>query len=345
MIRVDLRSDTVTLPSPDMRRAMYEAELGDDVYGDDPTVNRLQEKAAERLGKEAGLLVTSGTQGNLVSVLSHATRGDAIVLGDKSHIYTNEAGGASVLGGVAMKIVPNDRFGALPSDEIRSAVERGDYHKPPVKLLCLENTQNTCGGTAIPAAEMDRQVLVAREMGLNVHVDGARIFNAAVTLGCDVKALTRGADSVTFCLSKGLSCPVGSVVCGSREFVQEANRWRKMLGGGMRQAGVIAAAGIVALDHMVDRMAEDHANAKKLAEGLANLPGIDIDLPTVQSNIVRFSVLPGTGRKIAAQLREEGVAINPGDSSLRMVTHYGIDNEDIDFALLAMKRALTASAA
>lgn len=340
MIRVDLRSDTVSHPSPEMRRAMYEAELGDDVYGDDPTVNRLQEKAAAMLGKEAGLFVSSGTQGNLVSLLAHAGRGDAVIVGDKSHIYTNEAGGASVLGGIVMKVVPNEHGGSIDPDEIRSAALRGDYHKSPVKAFALENTQNAAGGVAISTEEMRRQAAAAREMSLGVHLDGARIFNAAVALDTDPSNLTEVADSVTFCLSKSLACPVGSVVCGSREFIEEANRWRKMVGGGMRQVGVLAASGLVALDSMIERLAEDHANARKLAVGLAELPGIEIDLQSVQSNIVRFNIPSGSGRRFAAALRDEGVYINPADTALRMVTHYGIDGEDIDYALLAAKRVL-----
>lgn len=342
MIRVDLRSDTVTHPSPEMRRAMYQAEVGDDVYGDDPTVNRLQEKAAEMLGKEAGLFVTSGTQGNLVSVLAHCTRGDAFIVGDKAHIYLNEANGTSVLGGLAIKLVRNDERGMLALDDVRAAVVRGDYHKPPVKLVCIENTQNQCGGVVLSLEDTASLVDTAAELGLKVHLDGARIFNASVYLGCEPSELAVGADSVTFCLSKGLSCPIGSVVCGSKEFIDEANRWRKMLGGGMRQVGIVAAAGLFALNNMIDRMAEDHANARKLAEGMAELPGIEVDLDAVQTNIIRFNVAQGTGHRFAAGLRPEGVLMNPGDSALRVVTHYGIDSEDIDYTLLAMKRVMSA---
>lgn len=340
MIRVDLRSDTVTHPSPEMRKAMYEAELGDDVYGDDPTVNRLQERAAEKLGKEAGVFVSSGTQGNLVSLLAHCGRGDGVVVGDRSHIYLNEAGGASTLGGLVLKPVPNDDDGSLDPNAVRAAPEPGNYHKPPISLLCIENSQNQCGGVVLSLSDTENAVALAGELGVAVHLDGARIFNASVYLGCEPAELAAGSDSVTFCLSKGLSCPIGSVVCGSREFVEEADRWRKMLGGGMRQVGVVAAAGLVALDSMIDRMAEDHSNARKLAEGMADLPGVDVDLNTVQTNIIRFSVTPGTGRRFAASLREEGVALNPADTSLRVVTHYGIDAEDVDYTLLAMQRVL-----
>ncbi len=341
MIKVDLRSDTVTHPSPDMKKAMYEAELGDDVYGDDPTVNRLQEIAAELLGKEAGLFVSSGTQGNLTSLLAHATRGEGVIVGDQSHIYNNEAGGASALGGINLRSIPIDGAGRLDLDAMRDAAAPGDYHKYPIKVVAFENTQNATGGVAISPADTARLVDAARDANLKIHLDGARIFNAAVALGVAPSALTEGVDSVTFCLSKGLSCPVGSVVVGSHDFIDEANRWRKMLGGGMRQLGVVAAAGIVALDVMINRMAEDHTNARKLAEGLAELPGVAIDLDSVQTNIVRFDLPAGNGREMAAAMFEDGVYINPGGVAMRMVTHYGVDSEDIDITLLAAKRALS----
>ncbi|MBI4218684.1 MAG: low-specificity L-threonine aldolase [Chloroflexi bacterium] len=340
MIRVDLRSDTVTLPTPEMRRAMAKAEVGDDVYGDDPTTNRLQENAAEILGKEAGLFVTSGTQGNLVSVLTHCTRGDAFIMGDKAHMYQSEAGGTSVLGGIMMKPVPNNPDGTLNPADIRSAGAKGDYHKARVRLLAIENTQNLCGGVVLTPQQTASHAAVAREMGLKVHLDGARIFNASVYLKCDPRKLTKDVDSVTFCLSKGLSCPIGSVICGPKDWIDEANRWRKMLGGGMRQVGIIAAAGIVALDSMIDRLEEDHVNARKLAFGLADIEGVDLDPATVQTNIVRFGVPGGKGHQIAKGLYDEGVYINPGDSSLRVVTHYGIDSEDIDFTLEATRRVM-----
>jgi threonine aldolase len=335
-----MRSDTVTHPSPEMRKAMYEAELGDDVYGDDPTTNALQEKAAGMLGKEAGLFVTSGTQGNLVSVLAQAQRGDEIILGDMCHIFNSEAGGVSVLGGVVMYPIKTDRHGVLDPALIEAAIKPRDYHKPRTKLLCIENTHNNTSGQAITPAATKAMAAAARKHSLRVHLDGARLFNAAVALEVDVKELTAPVDSTTFCLSKGLSCPIGSVVVGDRDFIDEANRWRKMLGAGMRQVGVVAAAGIVALDTMVDRMAEDHANARKLAEGLAEIEGIVIDPANIRTNIVRFGVPAHTGNKIAKLLKERGVHINGGDSDLRMVTHYGIDSEDIDFALVATRKVM-----
>ena len=340
MIRVDLRSDTVTHPSPEMRKAMYEAEVGDDVYGDDPTTNRLQEKAAELLGKEAGLFVTSGTQGNLSSVLAHAQRGDEILLGDSCHIFNSEAGGVSVLGGVVMYPIKTDRHGVLSQQAIEAAVKPRDYHKPPTKLLCIENTHNGTSGQPISVSDTKKMAAAARSKGLKVHLDGARLFNAAVALGVPARDLVEPVDTATFCLSKGLSCPIGSVVVGDRDVIDQVNRWRKMLGAGMRQVGIVAAAGIVALDSMIDRLAEDHDNAKKLAFGLAEIEGIELDPSVIKTNIVRFGVPDGSGGKIAGLLAGEGVKINPGDSDLRMVTHYGLDSEDMDFTLIAMRKVM-----
>ena len=277
MREVDLRSDTVTHPSPEMRRAMAEAELGDDVFGDDPTLNRLEAMAAERLGKDAAVFVASGTMGNLVSVLAHAGRGDEIILGDKAHIFRSEAGGASALGGVAYFPLPNDHRGMLDLDQLEAAIKPPNEHFTRTALIALENTQNACGGAPLTADDTKSVADIAHRHGVPLHLDGARIFNAAVALETPVTELTKHADSVSFCLSKGLSCPIGSVVCGSEEFVKEARKWRKMVGGGMRQVGVIAAAGIVALDNMVERLNDDHANARRLAQGLAQIPGIDID--------------------------------------------------------------------
>ena len=339
---IDLRSDTVTHPSEQMRRAMYDAELGDDVYGDDPTVNRLQEQAAALLGKEAGLFVASGTQGNLVSVLSHAARGDEILVGDQCHIFVNEAGGASVLGGVVLFPIATNRYGELEPELIAAAVKPADYHRPRTRLLCIENTHNASSGRALDVAQTAAMTGAARAAGLAVHLDGARLFNAAVALQVPAADLAVAADSVTFCLSKGLACPVGSVVCGSREFIAEATRWRKMLGAGMRQVGVLAAAGLVALDSMIERLAEDHDNARLLAQGLAQMDGIDLDADLIQTNIVRFGVPAGTGYQIAEELRRAGVLINPGAEELRMVTHYGIDARDVTAAVEAMRAAMTA---
>ena len=333
MREVDLRSDTVTHPSEEMRRAMYEAELGDDVFGDDPTLNRLEAMAAERFGKEAAVFVASGTMGNLVSVLAHTTRGDEIILGNQSHIFRSEAGGSSVLGGISFHTVPNDARGMLDPDDVRAAIRPNDPHMPRTALVCLENTQNSCGGAALTQDDISSIADVAHENGLGLHIDGARIFNAAVALEAPVAELTSDADSITFCLSKGLSCPVGSVIVGSADYIQEARRWRKMVGGGMRQVGVLAAPGIVALDSMVDRLAEDHANARKLAEGLAEIDGISIDPDALPTNLVFFEVEREDRAEIHAKLVERGIKGGGGGRRWRYVTHYGITESDIDYTL------------
>jgi threonine aldolase len=340
MIRVDLRSDTVSHPSPEMRKAMYEAELGDDVYGDDPTTNALEERAAEMLGKEAAVIVSSGTQANLVALLAQAGRGDTVLVGNKSHILNAEAGGASALGGIVLIPLAANERGTLDPADILSAAAPRDHHKAPVSLLCVENTQNMAGGTALSRLEVKVMADAGREHGLRVHMDGARLFNAAVALETPASELAADSDTVGFCLSKGLACPIGSVLCGDADVIEEARRWRKMLGGAMRQVGVIAAAGVVALDTMIDRMAEDHANARKLGTALAGMPGIEIDLDALETNIVRFGVPDQKGNEIAARLKEEGVIINGGDSDLRFVPHYGIDSEDIDIAIVAMDKIM-----
>ncbi len=332
---IDLRSDTVTKPTPAMRRAMMEAEVGDDVFGEDPTVNRLQEMAAQLMGKESALFVTSGTQGNMVSLLAHCGRGDEVIVGHLSHTYLYEQGGMAQLGGIHPRVILNQPDGTLALDDIAAAVRPPNDHFPRSRLLVLENTHNRCYGAPITPEYVRNAADVARSYDLKLHIDGARIFNAAVALGVDVKELVAPADSVTFCLSKGLSAPVGSVVCGSQEFIAEARRVRKVLGGGMRQAGVIAAAGIVALTEMVDRLAEDHANARRLAEGLAQIPGFDIDLARVYTNIVYFDVTNGaTAAEVQARAQEAGVLIlATGPYRIRAVTHYGIESHDIDEAL------------
>ena len=343
MDRIDLRSDTVSWPTPEMRRAMAEAPVGDDVFGEDPTVNRLQERAAERLGKEAGLFVASGTMGNLVAVLAHCGRGDEVILGDRAHTHVYEAGGIAALGGVHPRAVPVQPDGTLPLDAIRAAIRPNDVHFPRTRLIALENTQGTVGGIPVPKSYIDAVGALAREHGITLHIDGARIFNAATALRCDVADLVSAADSVTFCLSKGLCAPVGSVLVGSRAFIDEARRARKIVGGGMRQAGVLAAAALVALDEMVDRLAEDHANARFLAEGLAEIPGYDVDLASVQSNIIRFGLTRTdvTAPRVAAALTAEGVKVNASDAAhIRAVTHYGIERGDIEHALAVAARVI-----
>jgi len=337
MARIDLRSDTVTHPSDEMRRAMADAEVGDDVYGEDPTVNRLQERAAELLGKEAGLLMASGTMSNLVAALTHCQRGDEIVMGDQAHMFWNESAGASALAGTQIRLVPNDSQGRIDPDDLQGAIRpKGNVHMPPTTLVCLENTHNRCSGGVLTPEDTKRVADVAHAAGAQVHLDGARIFNAAVALEVPARALTQDVDDVSFCLSKGLSCPVGSVLCGTKEFIAGAHKWRKMVGGGMRQAGILAAAGLVALDSMVDRLAEDHANARRLAQGLANIDGISVDPDTIHTNIVIFEVdqSVGTANQVIDALAEEGVLVTyPGKQSLRMVTHRHIDGADVDDAL------------
>ena len=337
---LDLRSDTVTRPPPSMRRAMFEAELGDDVYRDDPTVIALEEKAAAMLGKQAGLLVTSGTQGNLVSLLSEAGRGDQVLIGDKSHIYKYEAGAASVLGGLFLHPLTNRDDGTLDPDDILGGVSPRDDHFAPTRLLAIENTHNVAGGKPLDTAQTERMADVAHGKGLKVHLDGARLFNAAVVLNQAAADLAAPADSLSFCLSKGLSCPVGSVVVGESDFIEEARRWRKMLGGGMRQAGVIAAAGIYALDHMIERLAEDHENARRLAYGLAEVQGIILDPETVHTNIIFFSIEANKSRELAKGLRTRGILIDSEKKLVRMVTHYGISREDIDYLLKSVSEVM-----
>ncbi|MDX9821734.1 MAG: low-specificity L-threonine aldolase [Syntrophales bacterium] len=343
---IDLRSDTVTLPTDEMRDAILHAELGDDVYGEDPTVQRLEELAAEKLGKEAALLVTSGTMGNLVSVLTHCDRGDEAILGDQSHIFLNEVGGISALGGVVPHVVPNQPDGTMRISDIEAAVRAENIHYPRTKLLCLENTHNVCSGAALKTPYLDEIEALARSRGLLLHLDGARIFHASAALKVDVKRLTRCADSVNVCLSKGLSAPVGSVVCGSREFIARARKIRKMLGGGMRQAGIIAAAGIVAMTRMTDRLEEDHRNARRLADGLAGIPGLSIDAGKVTTNILYVGLDETfiSEEELLERLRRKGVRILPrGAGRFRMVTHAGIDRADIETVLTAFQEILASA--
>ena len=342
---IDLRSDTVTLPTPAMREAVYRAELGDDVFGEDPTTNRLEEMAAERMGKEAALLVASGTMGNLVCTLTHCRRGEEVILGDRSHTFLYEAGGMSTLGGIHPHTLSNQPDGTMRLEDIEGAIRGNNVHFPRTRLICLENTHNRCYGSALTSEYIDSVAALAKEHGLSVHLDGARIFNAAIALGIDVKELTAKVDSLSFCLSKGLSAPVGSVVCGSGEFIAEARRARKVLGGGMRQAGVIAAAGITALQEMVDRLAEDHENARRLAEGIAGIGGLSIEPAKVQTNIIYFELDEErmTPKELVAELNKTGVKLLAvGPRRLRAVTHYGISTEDIDLTVKTLSKVMKA---
>ena len=339
----DLRSDTVTKPTPEMREAMAEAEVGDDVYMDDPTVNRLQEKAAEMLGKEDSLFVPSGTMGNLLALLTHCQRGDEVIVGSKSHIYLNEAGGMSALGGIHPHPVDNQTDGTLALENILDAIQTEDVHHTITRLICLENTQNVCGGVVL-SAEYTRAVgKIARENNLSLHIDGARIFNAAAALNVDVKDLVAPADSVMFCLSKGLVAPVGSMLVGTKKFINRARHLRKMLGGGMRQAGILAAAGLISLEKMTGRLGQDHARAKILFEGLNQIRGLKLDA-SPSSNMVYFDLLDEVKlnvNQIAEVMKKRGVLVDwAGPRRFRLVTHYWVDDAGVEKTIKAFKEVL-----
>lgn len=339
---VDLRSDTVTWPTPEMREAMYRAEVGDDVYGEDPTVNRLEAMAAERMGKEAALFVVSGTMGNLVALLTHCGRGDEVILGSASHTFLFEQGGMAVLGGIVPHTVPNQPDGTMRLEDIVAAIRGDNVHFPRSRLVCLENTHNVCNGTPLTVEYTAQVAGLAHDHGLRVHVDGARVFNAAAALGVEVRELVRDVDSVQICLSKGLCAPVGSLVCGSAGFIAEARRARKVVGGGMRQAGILAAAGIVALELIAPRMGEDHARAKRLAEGLAEIPGVEV--APVRTNILYFGLAEHVSMvpdEVVAGLAERGVQVlGRVGGRFRAVTHYWISDEDIERAIGAMREVV-----
>ncbi len=342
---VELRSDTFTLPTESMRAAMAAAAVGDDVWDEDPTIHRLQERAAEMVGKEASLFVPSGTMGNLCALISHTEPGEEVLVEGESHIFHSEVAGASVVGGLQLRPLESVD-GRLEPEQVHRAIREPDIHQPPTGLLCLENTHNRRGGTCLSTSQTEALCAVAHDAGFPVHLDGARVFNAAVALRVDVRELTRPVDSVMFCLSKGLSAPVGSMLAGSKDFIERARRTRKMLGGGMRQAGVLAAAGLCALNEMVDRLAEDHANARRLAEGLRGLPGVDIDVSKVETNMVFGDCRPPlTATVFIDRCREVGVLLD--QASLyrwRMVTHRGVSVEDIDYAVEAVRRLFGAPA-
>ena len=349
---IDLRSDTVSKPSEEMRRAMASAEVGDDVFGDDPTVNRLEAMAAERLAKEAAVYVPSGSMANLIAVMTHTRPGDEVVLGDQCHIMNYEVAGIARLANVLPRAVRNvtDKDpagelppGALPLNEVEGALRFRALHSAGTTLLCIENTHNRCGGAAIPLAEMDDLTALAHRNGVPVHLDGARLFNAAAALGAEASRIARDCDSVSFCLSKGLGCPVGSLVLGTKDYVAEARRNRKLLGGGMRQAGIIAAAGVYALEHNVDRLRDDHVNAARLADGIRAIEGMHPNRP--QTNIVIIDVDRGSAEEWLKALGKNGVLVtNFGPKRLRMVTHLNIAPEDIDMALERIRRTAEAIA-
>ena len=337
METVDFRSDTVTRPTDAMRKAMAEAEVGDDVMGEDPSINRLEQMAAELLGKEASLFTVSGTMSNLIAILAHTSRGDEIIMGSEAHIFWHEVAAAATFASVQPRLLPNDDHGRIDPEEVAAAIRpKGNLHFPTTSLVCLENTHNRCNGGVLTPEDIAGVADVAHAHGIPVHLDGARIFNAAVSLEMPVRELVKDVDDIGFCLSKGLSAPVGSLLCGSQDFVGRARKWRKMVGGGMRQAGVLAAAGIVALETMVDRLAEDHANAKRLAEGLSQIPGINLNPEQFQTNIVFVEVdselcpVP----EFTAGLSQEGVKVSySGGTRFRMVTHRETSAQDVDTAI------------
>lgn len=335
---IDLRSDTVSQPTPAMRQAMAAAQVGDDVYGEDPTINQLQEMAASLMGKEAGLFIPSGTMGNLIAVLAHCGRGDEVILGNLAHTFLFEAGGISALGGVHSCQIPNQEDGTLDLDDIRHAIRPNDPHHPITRLITIENTHNRRGGVPLTPSYTRAVRELAQERHLQVHLDGARIFNAAIVQGIPAKELAAPVDSVTFCLSKGLCAPVGSVLCGSAEFIGRAHRIRKQLGGGMRQAGILAAAGIVALETMIDRLEEDHKRASMLARSLGQIPGILLDPGTPYTNMVFFEIdktqIPFNARQVAERMADFGVKLGvTGRFHFRLVTHYWIDDQAVEFTV------------
>ena len=333
MNTIDLRSDTLTQPTKNMRKAMTEAEVGDDVFGEDPTVNRLEKIAADRMGKESAVFVPSGTMGNLISMLSHCNRGDEIILGDQSHIFLNEVGGIAALGGIHPHIIPNEPDGTLNLDTVEKKIRTSDLHYPPTRLIALENTHNYCMGSPIGPEYIQQASDLAKRYGLQIHVDGARIFNAAVALEIDVKDLVREVDSVMFCLSKGLSAPVGSLVCGNKKFINKARKWRKMVGGGMRQSGHLAAAGIIALNDLVDELKKDHFKTQVLAKGLARLNGIALDPELVKTNIIFFNLKHPTLNPdtFLEKLETQGIKMLAIESGVfRAVLHREISESQIE---------------
>lgn len=327
---IDLRSDTKTLPSPAMREAIASARLGDDVASEDPTTNELQERCAALLGKEAGLLVTGGTQGNLVSIHAQTRPGQEIICHELAHIYHYERGGFAAVCGLLARPV-SGAYGVVAPETVEAMYTAPDIHRQEIGLLCLENTHNNCGGTCLTPAQTAAAAEVAHAHGTLVHIDGARLFNAQVALGVTARELVVSVDSITFCFSKGLGAPVGSMICGSRAFIEQARAARKLFGGGMRQSGIVAAGCLYALDHNIDRLADDHRHATQIAETLAACPGIRIDLPSVQTNILYFDIVrddltaPGLCEKLSA----EGIVASPrSDTNIRFVTHLDIDDGD-----------------
>jgi threonine aldolase len=341
---VDLRSDTVTKPTPEMREAMAEAEVGDDVYGDDPTLNRLEELASYMLGKEAAVFVPSGTMGNLIALMVHCQRGDEAIVGTKSHIYLNEAGGMAALGGIMPNPIPNQNDGTLALDDILASIRTEDVHHPITRLICIENTQNACGGVPLTLEYTQKVGELVRAHNLFFHIDGARIFNAATALNVDVKELVAPADSVMFCLSKGLSSPIGSILVGTTKFIARARHIRKLLGGGMRQVGIIAAAGIISMERMTKRLGDDHERAKRLADGLRNIRGILVDEDTPHTNMIYFNLADYVSfdeKMICAKMSKHGVLVDwASPRRFRLVTHYWVDDQSVEKTIKAFNEVL-----
>jgi len=336
---IDLRSDTVTRPTAAMRAAMAAAEVGDDVFGEDPTIRRLEETAARRLGKEAAIFAPSGTQSNLLALLSHCQRGEEYIVGQQAHTYKYEAGGAAVLGSIQPQPLDFEPDGTLDLAKVKAAIKPDDSHFARTRLLCLENTNS---GLVLPVAYLQEAGRLARKHNLSTHLDGARIFNAVVKLGIAVTTIAEPFDTVSVCLSKGLGAPVGSVLCGSREMIAMARRWRKMVGGGMRQAGILAAAGLMALEENVGRLAEDHAHARRLARGLMEIDGVRLDPDLVQTNMVFIDIDAHRAQSFNAFMKERGILVL-GQGTYRLVTHLDIDQADIDRCLAAVREFFTAA--
>jgi threonine aldolase len=341
---IDLRSDTVTMPTPEMREVIAAADVGDDVYGEDPSVNLLEEESAHLFGKEAGLFIPSGTMGNLAAILTHCDRGSEIILGDKAHTFLYEVGGISALGGIHPHILPNQKDGTIKLEDIKGAIRMDDMHDPPTRLITLENTHNRCGGSVLSEEYLNDVGGIARDNQLKYHLDGARIFNAAAALNVDPAELAKPVDSITFCLSKGLGAPVGSVLCGEADFIFRARKYRKMLGGGMRQAGLLAAAGLFALKNHIPKLKEDHRRARNLALELGKIEGITLENDQPPTNMVYVNLDPGLAFdavQIAPKLEEYGILTGITDvRQFRLVTHLWIKDEDIMSVVEGFRKVL-----